>query len=79
MCMRAFVCMYVCVGERASLRKLVKFLALRQSLDLNLVILYIQSVKFLFAHMYVMKHAPTHTHLGTYRHTGVCVCLTPRT
>lgn len=78
--MYACVRLYVCVGEWASLRKLVKFLALRQSLDLNLVIMYIQSVKFLFAHMYVHDERCTNTH--AFRHLfyafiriQVCVCV----
>lgn len=77
MCMRAIACMCVCVSEMASLRELEKFLALKQSLDLNLVIMYILSVKFICTYvLYEHDETFTNTHAIRYLCEYRCVHMT---
>lgn len=77
--MRAISCMCVCVSEMASLRELEKFLALKQSLDLNLVIMYILSVKFICTYvlcMYIIyEHDETFTNTHAIRYLCEYRCV----
>lgn len=73
-CMRAIACMCVCVSEMASLRELEKFLALKQSLDLNLVIMYILSVKFICTYLLCMYIIYEHDETFTNTHAIRYLC-----
>lgn len=80
-CVHARDCLYVCVcvSEMASLRELEKFLALKQSLDLNLVIMYILSVKFICTYvlcMYIIyEHDETFTNTHAIRYLCEYRCV----